>query len=139
MSAWQHTLEQLKAEALLKPLGLEELPDPAKIPQRVVRGWRVLLSYAEPGHFNLSVSLHPRGRSSTRADWETLGKIAKTLGAPKEPLVWPKDPNAPIHWVWGQGLDGAAENMGAFFDTHEVTEENSTAVDFEIVDEKEKG
>lgn len=98
MSAWQRSLEDLKREACSEQ-GQLAARDPTQIPQRLVRGWRVLVSYGE-GVFNMSASLFPRGRSSTKDDWEALGKIVHALGAPEDPLGWPKDPNAPVHWMW---------------------------------------
>lgn len=99
MSAWQKSLEELKREARNRKDAEGIQVDPSQIPQRVLRGWRVLVSYGD-GTFNMSASLYPRGRSSKEIDWDTLGQIAKVLGAPKDPIRWPDDPNAPVHWIW---------------------------------------
>jgi hypothetical protein len=98
VSAWQRQLEELKEEA--KRAG--DVGDPTKIPQRVVRGWRVLVTFAD-GFFNMSASLYPRGRSSVEDDWEALGRIVRVLGAPDKPAHMPSDPNAPVHYIWAGG------------------------------------
>lgn len=103
MSAWVKVLEELKREARNKPSG--ELPNPMEIPQAIVNGWRVLLSY-HGGAYNMSASLYPAGRSSDKFDWNFLGRIVAALGAPKEPLRYPEDPNAPVHWMWREESKG---------------------------------
>jgi hypothetical protein len=75
-------------------------------PACTVYGWRVLLSrYRFPdGHhaWHLSARLDPPGRSSTERDWQMLGKIAKHLGAPRDPLFVPENPNDAHHWRWDE-------------------------------------
>lgn len=75
-------------------------------PACTVYGWRVLLSrFRFPdGHYawHLSARLEPPGRSSTERDWQMIGKIAKHLGAPCDPLVVPENPNDAHHWRWDE-------------------------------------
>jgi hypothetical protein len=69
----------------------------------VVFGWQVILSrrLADGNvYWNMSAVLWPKGRSSTTHDWDKLGKIARRLGAPKDPIRISDDPNAPVHWGW---------------------------------------
>jgi len=69
----------------------------------VVFGWEVLLSRRKQDgvvHWHLSTKLHPHGRSSTKADWTVIGRIAARVGAPRDPAIIPGDPNAPVHWSW---------------------------------------
>jgi len=52
-----------------------------------------------------SASLHPRGRSSTEADWIFAGRMAAAIGAPVDSLKTPletTDPNAVHYWTWFQ-------------------------------------
>jgi len=69
----------------------------------VVFGWEVLLSRRKQDGivlWHLSTKLHPHGRLSTKDDWMVLGKIAARVGAPRDPVLMPDDPNAPVHWSW---------------------------------------
>jgi hypothetical protein len=79
------------------------LPPP---PARTIYGWRVLLSryrlHAEHYAWHLSAKLEPPGRASTERDWQMLGKIAKYLGAPCDPLTVPENPNDAHHWRWNE-------------------------------------
>jgi hypothetical protein len=50
-----------------------------------------------------SASLHPRGRSSTEADWRFLGQMAYAVGAPPDSLKTPFEttpPNDVHYWIW---------------------------------------
>lgn len=90
----------------------------------VIEGWQVVLSIYphDPPLFLLSAMLHPRGRGSEVADWETLGRLvalvqAETgaLGADPDPLfsVEDTDPNGKFWWAWRQNGDlGAADKEG---------------------------
>ena len=72
-------------------------------PACTVYGWRVCLSRArvvDRYSWHLSASLSPKGRSSGERDWQMIGKIAAYLGAPRDPLVVPDDPNDAHHWQW---------------------------------------
>jgi hypothetical protein len=74
-------------------------------PTRIVRGWQVSLSRfrkPDPGGYrwHFSAMLTPRGRSSTKIDWENLGRIAARLGAPRDPMIVPENPNDAHHWSW---------------------------------------
>lgn len=61
-------------------------------------------------HYRLSARLHPRGRSSTAADWQTLGSTVREIltatGHPGSPVVEPVlpiesvHPSSTIHWMW---------------------------------------
>ncbi len=69
-----------------------------------VYGWRVSLSRVRvpDGRYSwhLSAALSPKGRKSSERDWQMLGKIARYLGAPPDPLVVPEDPSDVHHWQW---------------------------------------
>jgi len=74
--------------------------------ERCVRSWMFFMSRfknpeADVYFWHLSVTLFPRGRSSTDVDWKFLGQAVAYLGGPPQPLLgMPEDPNAPIHWSW---------------------------------------
>lgn len=69
-----------------------------------VYGWRLCLSRMrvpdDRYSWHLSASLSPRGRHADVRDWQMLGKIAAHLGAPRDPLVVPENPNDVHHWQW---------------------------------------
>jgi hypothetical protein len=79
--------------------------------ERNVRGWMFFMSRfknveADSYFWHLSVTLFPRGRGSTDADWKFLGQAVAYLGGPPQPLLgMPEDPNAPIHWSWSTDYD----------------------------------
>ena len=50
-----------------------------------------------------SACLHPRGRSSTEADWTFLGQMVGAMGAPVASCRTPLDtthPNDVLYWLW---------------------------------------
>lgn len=116
MSAWQRELEDLCREAEREPVDDRKfLPiSPEKIPRRIVRGWKFLLTVSDEGIYHLSVSLNPAGRSSTAEDWRFLGGALAMLTPrkvdsegkpiPLEPVggeaAWKRDPGKPIHFRW---------------------------------------
>lgn len=54
----------------------------------------------------LSASLWPRGRSSTKKDWEYLGQMTAAIGAPMDALKTPlqtTNPSDVHYWVWEEG------------------------------------
>jgi hypothetical protein len=73
-------------------------------PDRLVAlGWEILLSRRRQDgvvRWHLSAKLYPHGRSSTKHDWKIVGRIAARIGAPRDPLIMPDDPGAPVHWSW---------------------------------------
>jgi len=114
MSAWSQVDELRKAVASKLPVEvddaatLEEAQVALKkshfVPERlVVMGWEILLSRRKQGGlvlWHLSAMLHPHGRSSTKHDWEVVGKIAARVGAPRDPVLVPENPSAATHWSW---------------------------------------
>jgi hypothetical protein len=71
----------------------------------VVLGWEIFLSRRRQGgvvRWHLSAKLHPHGRSSTKSDWEVVGRIAARVGAPSDPVFLPDDPRAAVHWSWSE-------------------------------------
>jgi len=79
--------------------------------REVVEGWLVVFSVdVLPGGIRMwhgSASLHPRGRSSTSADWATLGKLVALSGATEEAAQQIDEqvegglhPNRVHHWLW---------------------------------------
>ena len=86
------------------PRALDELEKKGWEPDRlVILGWEILLSRRGQNGlvvWHLSAKLFPHGRSSTEADWKTVGKIAARIGAPRDPMRMSQDPNAPLHWSW---------------------------------------
>src|SRR5262245_60132888 len=78
-----------------------------------IRGWEVGLSFGPrrdglevtpgPARSSLSAVLFPRGRSSSRHDWDYLGEVMETIGAPMDGLMTPFEtthPNATHYWMW---------------------------------------
>jgi hypothetical protein len=53
-----------------------------------------------------SGQLHPLGRSSTKEDWNYLGEVAASVGAPEIPTtpIETTHPNAPHYWIWKETL-----------------------------------
>lgn len=84
--------------------GLRILRERGYTPDRlVVLGWEILLSRRKQDGivlWHLSAKLHPHGRSSTENDWKIVGQIARRVGAPRDPVIVPEDPNAATHWSW---------------------------------------
>ena len=119
---WHQELLNLKLEAFdyKAPPGVEGKKDftveeaqafGRTIPTRIVRGWRFSMT-SGLGKYQLSVSLHPRGRSSTTKDWEFLGAALAAIGVPegKEPMGgWPKDANAVHHFWWDKPKETVAD------------------------------
>jgi hypothetical protein len=69
----------------------------------VVLGWEIFLSRRRQGDvvlWHLSAKRYPHGRSSTKNDWEIVGRIAARVGAPSDPALLPSDPRAAVHWSW---------------------------------------
>ena len=111
---WTKILDDLKqrAAANIQPIpsdldtfGLDKLREWVKQASAcVVGGWEFLLSRAEYEdkviHWHLSALLYPKGRGSSEEDWRFVGQVAAYLGAPKEPMIVPEDPNRTIHWHW---------------------------------------
>lgn len=82
---------------------------------REIEGWGVALSISRHDdieHWHLSAVLVPRGRSSTEADWETLGRLSFSIVQASgcadvqeilDGILTPLEtthPNAVHHWAW---------------------------------------
>lgn len=70
-----------------------------------IRGWGIEgLDPDKPATYCMfSAMLHPRGRSSTDADWERLGRFVAELGVPVEACLTPLEttgPNSVHYWAW---------------------------------------
>lgn len=110
------TLGELVAEARSHKRKSSSCVDmPAAQPDgATVKGWSIMLSVYEHDdieHWHFSAMLYPKGRSSTKDDWNMLGYITATLqdltGYPRDaPNIEPltpfetTHPNRVHHWVW---------------------------------------
>jgi len=74
-------------------------------------GWEARLSSKGEGSWRLGLQLIPIGRSSTETDWEALGILTRSFGAPREGWETPIERTHPndVHWIrWTEGT--AAED-----------------------------
>lgn len=116
--SWQAELANLKLEGgkydkAAPKTHKERVKWARAIPHRVLKGWRFQISDTL-GQYHLSVSLHPRGRSSTEEDWGFLGKVLAVLGVPEDhikPFGIDRDgkdihsdpePGAVHHFMWSK-------------------------------------
>lgn len=115
MSAWGK-IDELRHRVVARPLveievgpiktvkdAQEALKEINFKPDRLVAlGWEILLSRRKQEglvRWHLSVKRLP-GRPTTAEDWQTVGRIAARVGAPRDPALMPKDPSAAVHWSW---------------------------------------
>lgn len=59
-----------------------------------------------------SAMLAPRGRSSTKADWNFLGRALAVVGAPEDASLTPPEtthPNDTHYWTWGSSPEFVAQ------------------------------
>jgi hypothetical protein len=90
---WQDRLTKLRAVAE---------GNPGRTARLVLEAWELVVTFDNATGWALSAQLYPYGRSSSTNDWMVLGKLARALGAPPDPVTPIEDtlPNEPVIWRW---------------------------------------